>query len=226
MEPRVTPTFLAMAKGQIKGVENAGKGARIGYMKKFGVVLILLLVLQVLLGGCGDDDPTDEWIGTWALEMWDGDNWTEETLKVFKDALYDGFVRAGRSRELAVKMIPPDEIEVAQEFTFDNNSRWEYKEQFKTSLAEEIREGINHPEKDVREAAAELVELFDKSLGDIVVIEAGSYVVTGDRFTMTGDRTNTVFTGLMSGVWKRDGNKLTLIGDKESELGGITLSKK
>ena len=25
--------------------------------------LSLLLMLQVLLGGCGDDDPTDEWVG-------------------------------------------------------------------------------------------------------------------------------------------------------------------
>jgi hypothetical protein len=35
-----------MADGQIKGVGNAGKGAKIGYMKKFEVVLILLLVLR------------------------------------------------------------------------------------------------------------------------------------------------------------------------------------
>ena len=57
-----------MAKGQIKGVGNAGKGTRIGYMKKFDVVLILLLMLQVLLGVCGDDDPTDEWVGMWTLK--------------------------------------------------------------------------------------------------------------------------------------------------------------
>ena len=33
-EPRGTPTFLAMANGQIKGVGNAGKGTRIGDMKR------------------------------------------------------------------------------------------------------------------------------------------------------------------------------------------------
>ena len=38
-------------------------------MKKFDVVLILLLMLQVLLGGCGDGDHTDEWVGRWTVEM-------------------------------------------------------------------------------------------------------------------------------------------------------------
>ena len=37
-QPRYTPAFSAMANGQIKGAGNAGKGVRIGYMKKFGVV--------------------------------------------------------------------------------------------------------------------------------------------------------------------------------------------
>jgi hypothetical protein len=46
-----------MANGQIKDVGNAGKGTRIAYMKKFDVVLILLLV------GCAiDDDPTESMI--------------------------------------------------------------------------------------------------------------------------------------------------------------------
>ena len=31
---RVTPTFPALVDGQIKGVGNADKGARIGYMKQ------------------------------------------------------------------------------------------------------------------------------------------------------------------------------------------------
>ena len=46
---RVPPTFSAMENGQIKGVGNAGKGARVGYMKKW------LSMLGFLLGGCGKD---------------------------------------------------------------------------------------------------------------------------------------------------------------------------
>jgi len=42
---------------------------------------------------------------------------------------------------------------------------------------------------------------------------------------MTGDEANESFIGLMSGVWKRNGNKLTLIGDNESSLGAIILSE-
>jgi len=45
---------------------NAGKGTRIGYMKK--KLVLVLLMLQILLGGCGDDDPTDEWVGMWTLK--------------------------------------------------------------------------------------------------------------------------------------------------------------
>ena len=33
--------------------------------------LSLLLMLQVLLGGYGDDDPTDEWAGMWPLKTRD-----------------------------------------------------------------------------------------------------------------------------------------------------------
>jgi hypothetical protein len=39
-----------MANGQIKGAGNAGKGARIGDMKKW-----LVSMLGFLLGGCGKD---------------------------------------------------------------------------------------------------------------------------------------------------------------------------
>ena len=43
-QPRYTPAFSAMANGQIKGAGNAGKGVRVGYMKKFGVVRQLVVV--------------------------------------------------------------------------------------------------------------------------------------------------------------------------------------
>ena len=33
--------------------------------------LSLLLMFQVLLGGCGDDDSTDEWTGMWTLKTRD-----------------------------------------------------------------------------------------------------------------------------------------------------------
>ena len=38
------------------------------YPGLFDVVLILLLMLQVLLGVCGDDDHTDKWVGRWTLK--------------------------------------------------------------------------------------------------------------------------------------------------------------
>ncbi len=57
-----------MTNGQIKGVGNLGKGARIGYMKKFNVLLILVLIS---LSSCGDDDHTDEWVerGRWKCQI-------------------------------------------------------------------------------------------------------------------------------------------------------------
>ena len=41
---------------------------------------------------------------------------------------------------------------------------------------------------------------------------------------MQGDKMNVVFKGRMSGIWKRNGSKLTLIGDPSSGLGTIILS--
>ena len=39
-----------MANGQIKGARNAGKGARIGYMKRLMVIIITLLTLLIFSG--------------------------------------------------------------------------------------------------------------------------------------------------------------------------------
>ena len=64
-------------------------------MKKFGIVLILLLMLQVLLGVCGDDDHTDKWVGRWTLEMWNGENHAESLETSFKLS----FLKAGGSVE-------------------------------------------------------------------------------------------------------------------------------
>ena len=117
-------------------------------------------------------------------------------------------------------MIPPDEIEVAQEFTFDNNSRWEYKVQFlRLSLTKEAKELKDSPDKDG------LMEILDLVNASTLQKETGSYIVTEDGFTMTGDRRNQMFVGLMSGLWKRNGSKLTLIGDSDSRLGTIVFSK-
>ena len=52
------------------------------------------------------------------------------------------------------------------------------------------------------------------------MVATGSYIVSEDNFVMTGDSSNTGgFTGIMSGLWKRTGSKLTLIGDPSSGLG-------
>ena len=104
-----------MAKGQIKGVGNAGKGTRIGYMKKFDVVLILLLMLQVLLAGCGDGDHTDEWVGTWTLEMWEGENYKKSLQADVKE----GFIQGAGGVEAWDILV--DEFEVTVEFTFGDD---------------------------------------------------------------------------------------------------------
>jgi len=192
-------------------------------MKKFGVVLILF---QILLVGCAiDDDPTDEWVGTWTLKMWDGDNQKEESLKIFKDALFRSAIQSGFTKELVNAFIAVDEIETTEEFTFDNNSRWEFRIQAKVSATKEMKELKNDPDKEVREFAAGFMEAIERENESMVRTATGSYIVTEDGFTMTGDRRNRMFVGRMSGIWKRNGSKLTLIGDRASGLGTIVLSK-
>ena len=109
-----------MANGQIKGAGNAGKGARIGDMKKFGVVLILLLMLQVLLGGCGDGDHTDEWVGRWTVEMLDGENLEGYLETAFKLAVLKGGVSV-EDYDAAFHG-----LDTTAEFTFGDDSRWEF----------------------------------------------------------------------------------------------------
>ena len=38
------------------------------------------------LAGCGDDDPTDEWVGTWTLEMWNGENYKKSLQADVKES--------------------------------------------------------------------------------------------------------------------------------------------
>ena len=207
-----------MANGQIKGAGNVHEGARIGYMKKFDVVLILLLVLQVLLAGCGDDDPTDEWIGTWALEMWDGENYKISREADFKE----GFLKGAGSVEVWDILV--DEFKVTVEFTFEDDSRWEFVETGKLNMSSKWDEIV----KDNPDApyVIEFLKVNKMITSLSAYISTGSYIVTDDEFIMEGDKRNTVFTGRMSGLWKRSGSKLTLFGDDKSRsLGTIVLSK-
>ena len=92
------------------------------------------------------------------------------------------------------------------------------------SATKKALEFKNHPDKEVREFAAGLMELIKDENG-LVNSATGSYIVTEDEFTMMGDSKNEVFTGRMSGIWNRSGSKLNLIGDNDSGLGTIIFSK-
>ena len=167
-------------------------------------------MLQVLLAGCGDGDHTDEWVGGWTVEMWDGEN-VEEELEIQSKL---GFLRAGGSVEdwdLCCK----NRFHITMEFTFGDDTRWEFvqtgkwdKSSFGNALSD-----------------AELKELNVELASRITHISTGSYIVTDDEFTMQGDKRNVFFKGKMSGLWKRSGSKLTLFGDDKSGLGTIVLSK-
>ena len=177
-------------------------------MKKFDVVLILLLVLQVLLGGCGDGDHTDEWVGTWTLKMQNGENYEESLETAFKL----GFLRGGGSVEewdLCCKY----RFDITAEFTFEDDSRWEFVQTGKLNTSSFWSD-------------TELKQLNAEFASRLTFVSTGSYIVTDDEFTMQGDKMNVVFKGRMSGLWKRSGNKLTLFGDDKSRgLGTIILSK-
>ena len=59
------------------------------------VIFCFLFVGLAIFGGCGDEDPTDEWVGTWTLETWNGDNWEASSLKNAKDVLYKAHIEVG-----------------------------------------------------------------------------------------------------------------------------------
>jgi len=89
-------------------------------MKKFDTVLILLLMLQVLLGGCGDGDHTDEWVGRWTVEMLDGENLEGYLETAFKLAVLKGGVSV-EDYDAAFHG-----LDTTAEFTFGDDSRWEF----------------------------------------------------------------------------------------------------
>ena len=175
-----------------------------------GNLFYLLFVGLTIFGGCGDDDPTDEWVGRWTVEMLDGENVDEEMETTVKL----GFLRAGGSVEdwdLCCK----NRFDSTVEFTFGDDSRWEFvqtgkwdKSSFSNALSD-----------------AELKELNAEVASQITIISTGSYIVTDDEFTMQGDKRNVVFKGKMSGSWKRSGSKLTMFGDGKSGFNAMVLSK-
>ena len=178
-------------------------------------------MLQVLLGGCGDDDHTDEWVGTWALKMWNGDNYKISGEADFKESWMK---QEGGSMESWDQQV--EKFEITAEFTFRNDSRWEFIEIRKLHMTPKWYEMA---EKRINRGDPRGNEVLDTVANynrDSTYISTGSYIVTDDEFIMEGDKRNTVFTGRMSGLWKRSGSKLTLFGDDKSRsLGTIVLSK-
>jgi len=172
-----------------------------------GNLFFLLFVGLAIFGGCGDGDHADEWVGRWTLEMLDGENF-EESLET---AVKLSFLKAGGSVE-EWDLCCKDGYDTTAEFTFGDDSRWEFVQIGKLDM--------NSFWSDTA-----LKELNAKLARSTTYISTGSYIVTDDEFTMQGDKRNIVFTGRMSGLWKRSGSKLTIFGDGKSGLGTIVLSK-
>ena len=169
-----------------------------------GNLFFLLFVGLAIFGGCGDGDHTDEWVGTWTLEMLDGENYEEFT----ETALKLGFLRAGGSVEEYDTWAHG--FDPITEFTFGDDSRWEFLQTMKPNRASVRSDAVSN--------------MID-AVSNMIFLSTGSYIVTDDEFTMQGDKMNIAFKGRMSGLWKRSGSKLTLFGDDKSGLGTIVLSK-
>jgi len=173
-----------------------------------GNLFYLLFVGLAIFGGCGDGDHADEWVGTWTLEMLDGENF-EESLET---ALKLGVLRGGGVSVEDWDLCCKDAYDTTAEFTFGDDSRWEFVSTQKLNSTSFWSD-------------AELKELNAKIAGSATFVSTGSYIVTDDEFTMQGDKRNVVFKGKMSGSWKRSGSKLTMFGDGKSGFNAMVLSK-
>ena len=151
------------------------------------------------------------------LEMWNGENYKKSLQADVKE----GFIKGAGFVEAWDILV--DEYEVTVEFTFGDDSHWEFVETGRLNMSSEwdkiVEDDPNNP----------YIKMFDEASAKITslstFISTGSYIVTDDEFIMQGDRRNTMFVGSMSGLWKRAGSKLTLIGDSKSGLGTVILSK-
>ena len=172
-----------------------------------GNLFFLLFVGLSIFGGCGDGYHTDEWVGRWTVEMWDGENVDEE----METSVKLGFLKGGGSVE-EWDLCCKNRLDSTTEFTFGDDSRWEF-----------VRTGKWN--KSSFWSDAELKELNAEFASLITFLSTGSYIVTDDGFIMQGDKRNVILKGKISGLWKRSGSKLTLFGDDKSGLGTIVLSK-
>ena len=155
--------------------------------------------------------------------MWEGENYKKSLHANFKE----WWMKTGGTMESWDLSV--EEFEITAEFTFRNDSRWEFLKIEKLHMTPEWYEWTENLKNrgDPRGIKAlKALDEVENNTRNRTYISTGSYIVTDDEFIMEGDKRNTVFTGRMSGLWKRSGNKLTLFGDDKSRsLGTIVLSK-
>ena len=150
------------------------------------VIFCFLFVGLAIFGGCGDDDPADEWVGMWEVETSDG----EEFNEVMNENFFETWDSWGMPRWVITR------LQVEEDWYFGDDGRWQTTLTFDVTFSVEIIDKLPPRARQIPDQ-----------------VETGSYTVTDDRFTMAGDRGNTSIIGSYSGAWRRDGNKLTLIFD-------------
>jgi len=122
--------------------------------------LSLLLMLQVLLVGCAtDDDPTDEWVGTWN-GVTNEDRFRDIILD-FRERMFEQGIDRERWDLLFVED-GKELIEETEEFTFDNNSRWGYRSDINVGFTSFVKEKRNDPDIEVRHAVAGYTEVVEQ----------------------------------------------------------------
>ena len=75
------------------------------------VIFCFLFVGLVILSGCGDGDPADEWVGMWEVETSDGEKYNEVFFK-----MWNGW---GLPRSFITR------LQVEQDYYFGDDGRWQ-----------------------------------------------------------------------------------------------------
>ena len=164
------------------------------------VFVCLYAVFALGLSGCGDDEGSNDWVGTWKLDTVDGESFEQEMLEAYAEE-DDGI-------EFSV---------IANTWTFDDNGTFEMEFAFSYEIAEGgvQLEDIN---------SLKMMGTYSLSGSDYTLTREKTTVsgaLLTIAFILAGD-TEEDEVDTDTGTWSRNGDTLTLT----SEDGTIRVYKR
>ena len=165
-------------------------------------VFVCLCAISVLgLSGCGDDEGSNDWVGTWKLDTVDGEDFEQSFIQVFVDVQV--FVDEGS--EVNVSLL-------ANNWTFDGNGTFEMEFAFSYEAEED---------------GVQVEDINSMKIMGTYSLSGSNYTLTREKTTVSGGLfTIALILGtfdteedeadIETGTWSRKGDTLTLTRENDT----------